>query len=430
MQLFSQRMTTTEAGGVTCMTIPVPGNDAITIVGSFPAGKAYGMDTHPFVAYLTVRMLEEGTKSRSKDDISEELESRGANVSFESDTLHARFVVQCIKGDSGAILDVVVDMLADPLFDEDLFEKMKERVVAELVAESDDPAAVAKRAFTRALYPENHPLYLMAHDDAIRSLKTLTLDMVKEFHAAHYGRGGLRVAVVGDIAEEKLSGIVHDAFARLEERVVKTPIIPEPLSMYEDIVVSLPEKESAVFFAGAPFAIGPWDEEYDALKFGLDVLGGGTFANRLMEEVREKKGLTYSTRVRVDGFDGRMYGYWSAFGFFPPRSLKEGKSAILEEIEGLVGEEGVTLVESEEKKIELTGRFPVMFDRRETFAVFALKASEQGLSEEYWDTYVERINNLTRKEVNDALRKYIHPKKLGMATAGDVERKKKQKKKS
>jgi zinc protease len=120
-----------------------------------------------------------------------------------------------------------------------------------------------------------------------------------------------------------------------------------------------------------------------------------------------------------------MYGYWYAFGFFPPRSLKEGKSAILEEIEGLVGEEGVTLVESEEKKIELTGRFPVMFDRRETFAALALKASEQGLPEEYWDTYVERINNLTRKEVNDALQKYIHPKKLGMATVGDVGVKKK-----
>ncbi len=428
MQFFSQRMTTTESGGITCMAIPVPGSDAVTIMGSFPAGKIYGMDVHPFVAHMTVRMLEEGTEEKTKDELSEALEAKGADVSFESDILHARFTLKCLKEDVKDVLDIVVDMLERPRFAVNSFDYMKKRVAAELTAESDDPAAVGKRALTRTLYSENHPLHLLAHKDAARSLETLSLKMVKEFHTTHYGRGALRIAIVGDIEGGEVSRVVHDVFGRLEERTVTTPVVPEPLSRYEKNVMRIAGKESAVFFVGAPLSVGPWDEEYDALKFGLDVLGGGIFANRLHEEVREKKGLTYHTRMRVDGFDGRMYGYWYAYGFFPPRSLKEGEGAILEEIEKLVNDDGITLVESEEKKIELTGRFPVMFDRRETFAALALKASEQGLPDTYWDEYAERINNLTRKEVNDALRKHINPRRLGKVVAGDVEKKKKSEK--
>lgn len=407
------------------MVVPVPGGDVITIIGSIPAGKVYGMDIHPLLAHITACMLEEGTEKRTKDELSEAFEAKGADVSFESDMMHMRFTLRCLKDDMKDVLDVVADMIEKPRFAENSFEHVKKRVAAELLAESDDPAAVGKRAFTRTLYPEHHPLHLLTHKDAARSLQTLTLNMVKDFHAAHYGRGALRIAVVGDIANEKVSGMIHDVFSVLDEKVVTTPVIPEPLSRCGEIAVPMPGKESALFFAGAPFALGPWDEGYDALKFGLDVLGGGTFSNRLMEEVREKKGLTYSTRVRVDGSDGRIYGHWYAYGFFPPRSLKEGKKAILEEIAGILDEEGITLTESEEKKIELTGRFPVMFDRRETFAALALKAAEQGLPEEYWDTYIERINNLTRKEVNDAMQKHIHPKNLGMVTVGDVKKNKK-----
>ncbi len=404
------------------MTIPVPGNDAVTIVGSFPAGKAYGMDIHPLVAYMTGRMLEEGTEKKTKDELALSLESRGADVSFESDILHMRFSVRCLKEDMKDVLAIVADMMGEPRFDADAFVHMKKRVAAELSAESDDPASVGKRAFTRALYPENHPLHLFSHKDAIALLDTLTLDMVKEFHAAHYGRGALRIACVGDVTSDTVSILVHETFAELPEKIVTTPIMPTPLDDGEDIVIHMPGKESAIFFAGAPLALGPWDEGYDALKLGLDVLGGGTFANRLMEEVREKKGLTYSTRIRVDGVDGRTPGYWYAYGFFPPRSFEEGRKAIFEEIEGIVDEEGVSLVESEEKEIELTGRFTVMFDRKETFAALALKASEQGLPDTYWDEYVERIDTLTRKDVNDMLKKYIHPKRLGTASVGDIQK--------
>ena len=426
MQLFSQRMTTTEAGGITCMSIPVPGSDAVTIIGSFPAGKMYGTDINPFCAHMTTRMLEEGTENRTKDELSESLEAKGADVSFESDILHVRFTIQCLKDDMRDVLDIVADMLEKPRFSEDAFEHMKKRVVAELTAESDDPGAVGKRALTRALYPKNHPLYLSTHTEAIRSIKAISLDDVKTFHATYYGRGALKIACVGNITSDKVSGLVHEIFARLPERIITTLVIPEALDRFGEVSIPMPGKESALFLVGAPLALGPWDEEYDALKFGLDILGGGAFANRLMGEVREKKGLTYSTRVRVDGYDGRIKGYWYAYGFFPPRSLKEGKKAILEEIEKLVNDEGITLIESEEKKIELTGRFPVMFDRRETFAALALKASEQGLPDTYWDEYTDRINNLTRKEVNDALVKHIQPKHLGIGCAGDIKKKKAQ----
>jgi len=406
--------------GMTVVSV-VTRDPIATVVGSFPAGRMYDMSHGGAVALLASRMLGESAIRHSKQELHEILEGMGASVSFDIDDARGRFVASGLASDMPVILDTVGEMIREPRFDAEEFSVMKTRLIAEILAESDEPKARARILLSQTLYPKGHPHYIVAPVDVAAMLDATTVDEVRTFHTATYGRGDMIAVASGAVKHDVFVATCETAFGNLPEIL---PVVPEILGaagnttrhMVHD---HMQKKETAAVYVGNTLDLVPLDPAYDAFAFGLAVLGGGMFANRLNQEIREKRGLTYLVRSSIVGYHGRLSGYWLSLAMFPERVYAEGVGLLIDEIES-ISLRGITARELAEKKEESLGRFLTQFDNRHGMASFVASAYEQGIPVSHIDTYPERIVDMTVARVNDALAGHLHATSMVVASAGDI----------
>ena len=422
---ISQKIRHTEHEGMQVFSMHVS-DDIMTVVGSFPAGRMYDTERAGIVASMTARMLDQGTQTHTKEELHDTLEALGASVSFGSDSARGRFFVTGMTHDIRAILAIVGEMIQEPRFDPSDLGIMKKRMVAEIMTEQDNPHSVAMSVFLRTLFPEGHPHHIPTVKHLIALVENVSVDDIREFHTMYYGRGDVAIVGVGKTEHAVFADICRDVFGGLPLIPVDTVLISSPVTPSSRKIVheKMEGKASSSIVIGGALPFAYYHDDYDAFMCGMHILGGGIFANRLNQEVREKRGLTYHIRSFVAGYEGLIPGYWSVMAMFPPRLLHEGLHVVLAEIEGIV-EKGITTRELAEKKEELVGRFITMFDNRQAIASLVLGTYEQKLPTEYWDTYLSRVKALTILRVNGALRTYLHPKTLVIASAGEITKKKK-----
>lgn len=417
---LSTHIRETVTDGMTILSVKT--NDSlVTVVGSFPAGRMYDTAHHGVVALLTARMLGESTQTRTKKELHDTLEGMGASVSFDVDTARGRFVASGLATDMHTILALVGEMVREPRFDPDELAVMKTRVSAEILAESDDPKSIARMLLARTLFPLGHPHHIALPAVLSETIEHVTVDDVRTFHRAMYGRGDMILVAGGAVR--------HDEFVE-ECRYAFEGIPIQSVPIENDSIVSLhearrfvhehmPKKETASVYMGHALSLSPTDPVFDALSVGIHVLGGGIFASRLNQEIREKRGLTYHIRSSIVGYQGKLHGYWLSLAMFPERVYVEGVARMLYETD-TIAMRGITTKELTEKKDELLGRFLTQFDNRSGLPSFVLSAYEQGVPITHIDAYPERISTMTVAQVNDSLATHLCPEQSVIASAGDI----------
>jgi zinc protease len=189
---------------------------------------------------------------------------------------------------------------------------------------------------------------------------------------------------------------------------------------------SIPSKHNVEFSIGGPLPLTLHHPDYLPFVFGLAVLGKwGGFAGRLMSTVREKEGLTYSIYSRTESVYGNESGYWRVMTFFAPEKATTGVSSTLREITQIANK-GVTDSEME--------RFKAILNTQQTLLNDTLLGSlgdlhgylSEGFTLDQMTEYKARILNVTKKEVNEALKKYLNPERLIISAAGPVAKIKKE----
>jgi zinc protease len=136
------------------------------------------------------------------------------------------------------------------------------------------------------------------------------------------------------------------------------------------------------------------------------VLGGGGFASRLMQVVRSRAGLAYSigSENEADKFPGAIRIELQTKN----RSANEAMKLIVQQIE-LIRDQPVSDAELASAKKFLVGSFPLKFDRQSAIAEYLLDVELYGLGLDYMDKYPGYINGVTREQVQEVARKYLHP---------------------
>lgn len=384
---------------------------------SFDAGG--GRDgKHHGLASLTADLLDQGIvlDGRDKDAqaVAEAFENVGArfgvSVSQDAVTLSLRSLVDPARLEPA--LATFTAVMAQPRLAEDDFGRERERVLLGLRAAEQQPGEVAKRAFYKALYG-NHP-YAFLPDGEADSLKAMTVEQVRTFHKRHYVSASMVIVLVGDLSREQ-AGQLAERLAAAVPVGEALPALPSVAELTENKTIRIPFPSTQATLMGGQIGMARIDPDYFPLYVGNHVLGGSGFSSRLVEEIREKRGLAYS-----------VYSYLIPMAVSGPFLMgmqtrldqaAQSEQLLRENLEEFV-KHGPTEAELVHAKKNIVGGFPLRLDSNKDIADWLSVMGVYRLPLDFLDRYPEQVKAATLTSIRDAWKRRIHPDKFVMVIVG------------
>jgi zinc protease len=329
------------------------------------------------------------------------------------------FLPQTLK-----LLDV---LLQKPRFEAREISRIKEHLVNALTLAKEDARGHAYSEFVNTLVSKDDARYSFSIDDTITAVKKVTAGDLKKLHSAFllgswlYTVGGSEKSCTQVIRSLTAIKKVHKGKEiQKEARLVKSP------TKRTIIQKDIPNKQNIELSIGGALPLTRTMSDFVAFTFGMSVLAlYGGFTGRLMSTVREKEGLTYTIYGRAESVTKIQEGYWRIMTFFAPKDAEKGINSTIREITTM-HEKGITKDELTRFKAILNTRRALLQDSLIKQVADIHAQREIGLTKDEYKTFVEEIQNLTLKQVNEAMKKYLNPKTLVISAAGPIKSVKKQ----
>ena len=416
---IAEHITRAKVGGIDLIAYPTAVKDVVTIVGSLPAGDAFAAPGNLAVPTLVGMMLDRGTTSEDQFKIAHQLESVGAEITFEVGDQMVEIHAKCLKKDLPLVIRLIAEQLRTPAFAPAEFAKAQQQAAGGLRQSLENTGARANEAFDRAVFPKGHPNRPATTEEMIAAVGSASLEDLKKFHRAHYGPAHLTLVVVGDVDVHELQADVGKGFAGWtggnDVLHAATPATSGAAAHEESIAVA--GKSSVSVILGAASGLKYRDPDALALRVGTAILGSG-FTSRLMSTVRDKEGLTYGVGAGM-GNDAANDGYWKVSATFAPALLDKGIASTRRELLKW-SRDGVTAAELAARKTDLIGSYQVGLATTGGLAHALQQAVLRGYAVSWLDEYPRAIDALTLEDVNRAIKKNIDPDKMVLVKAGTV----------
>lgn len=390
------------ANGARVYFVPAPELPMIDIRVVFDAGSARDAGKGG-LALLTNALLTDGAGALNADAIAERFDDVGAIVGNGADRDTASVSLRSLSdpGKFDPALDVLASILRSPRFDQADLDRERNNMIVGIEAEQQSPAAVAQKAFFRAVYGD-HP-YGAPPDGSAQSLRAIRRSDVMAFYRRYYVARNAVVAIVGAVTRSGAERIARRLVGGLPSGEVAPPLPPvSPLTRSQTIRINFPSEQTHILMGQPGMRRG--DLDYFALFVANQVLGGGGLVSRLAEEIREKRGLAYS-----------------AYSFFAPLrragpfevGLQTRNSKAREALDVMRATvrryraTGPTADELTAVKKNLTGGFPLRIDNNHKIVGYLGMIGFYRLPLDYLDRFNARIQGLTRERVTQAFRRRI-----------------------
>jgi zinc protease len=378
---------------------------------SLPAGSAYDPSDKPGLANMMASLLDEGAGDLTSDAFKQALESRAIRLSASAERDYVVVTLTTLKENADEAFRLVALALGHPRFDAEAVERIRVMLQASLKQDDEDPAKVAVKAWYGAYFgphPYAHPT--AGTPAGIAAIKS---DDIKNFAADHLVRGGIKVAVSGDITETQLKKYLQQVFLSLPAKSV--PVVPKPVDAGKPASHTIVRNEAApVALFGSPAPMRA-DADFIPAFVANYILGGGSFSARLMDQVRDKRGLTYGIYTQLNDFRSAsiLVG-----------SVQSDKGKILTAIDVTKSEmahfakDGAAAKELADAKTFLTGSFPLTLDSNAKIARTLNGYQRSGLAADYVEKRNAMIQAVTIAKVNEMAKKYFDPTRLVIVIAG------------
>jgi len=242
------------------------------------------------LAALTNGLLAEGAGGKTAQQLAEGFESVGAQ--FGNDSLRDMAIVGVRTLTDKEYLQTAVDtlstLLTQPDFNQKEYERELARMKVSVTARKQSPSSIAEEAFYKAIYGD-HP-YAQPSGGTEESLKRLSLDNIKTFYHQYYVAKNAVIIIVGDVEQSQAAELANKLSINLPagEKPLPLPKV-KPLIEEKLIRIEYPSKQSHIY-VGQP---GTWrgDKDHFALYLGNHSFGGSGFTSRLVDTIREQRGL-------------------------------------------------------------------------------------------------------------------------------------------
>ena len=407
--------------GIDVVALRTSVQDVVNVVGSLPAGDDRSPPGNVMLATLTGAMLDKGTTAQDKFAIAQKLGNVGAVLSFSVDTNTLTISGRCLRKDLPLLVGLMAEQLRTPEFSEQEFAKLKVQVQGAVRQQQEDTNFRAGDAFSRAVFPVGHPNRQPTAEQMLADMGKTTIAEVRQFHQQYYGPTGMRLVIVGDVNPAAAQAEVRKAFSGWTSGSLPPAVTPaKSAARGQDETIFMADKTSVSIVLGQATQLRYSDPEQLPLRLGTRIFGSGGFTSRLMENVRDKEGLTYGIYAYMSG-DTFVDGAWRIEGEFSPALLDKGLASTRRQLDAWHAD-GITDAELKRAKSELAGTYQVGLATSGGMAGAILLMLNRGMPLEFVDEYPARVNAITRDQVNSAIRKHLDPAKMTLVKAGTVEK--------
>ena len=378
------------------------------------AGGAFDPADKPGVAALAAAVLDQGTSTRSAEQIATTIDSIGGVMGSGSVT-DLSFIQAIVMKDSlNVALDLVSDVARNPAFAPAEIERQRQQMLSGLKVSYDDPDYLAGVVFDRLVYGF-HP-YGRPNAGTPESIAAITREDLAAFHKAWFGPNNAILAIVGDVSPEEAFAGAERAFGKWSKSTSNAAAATElPAPTRRLVVIDRPgavQTEIRVGHAALPRK----HPDYLALDLAIKILGGEG-GNRLHRVLRSERGLTYGASADINAFkDG---GDIVAETDTRSESTGEALRLIVDELSRLQRQR-VSARELADAQAYLTGSFPLTIETPSAIAMQILNAVFYGLDLEELQTFRERVNVISVDDIQRVARTYLHPDRLSIVLVGDA----------
>ena len=399
--------------GARVMYVYAPQLPMIDIRLVFDAGSARDGD-QPGLAMMTNSMLDLGAGEWSTDEIAERFDSVGAQ--FSTDSMRDMAILSLRSLTEKAWLDKSIETLnaiiTQPIFDKGELERVRKQAMISLRNHEQSPGTIASKTFYKTLY-KGH-LYATPVMGNMDSIKTISRDQLLGFYKKYYVAENAVIAIVGDVKKNQAEDLVEEILKGLPSgKPPKQIASPDSLSEASVIHIEHPSTQTHILVGQPGMKRG--DKDYLALYVGNHILGGSGFGSRIVEEIREKRGLAYSsysyfTPMRVEGP--------FVMGLQTANNNKDEALKILDEVLSEFIDKGPTEEELIHAKKNITGGFALKVDSNKDIISYLGMIGFYNLPTTYLETFNDRIEAITLEQIKDAFKRRVNPDNLVTVTVG------------
>ncbi len=416
-------LSTTQAAAMKIETVKSPGGIEAWLVTersvpmmalrfAFDGGSTQDAIGKDGTANFVASMLDEGAGDIDSTLFQQRMEDIAMRMSFEDgkDTFYGNFQTLTVNRDKAR--DLLKLAVTKPRFDTEAIDRIRNQLLAGLVYAERDPQKVAGRVWYEHAFA-GHP-YARSSEGTKESLAAIDKAALETFRRKTFAKNNLKVVAVGDIDATELGAFLDTVFGDLAAKadladVPKTA--PIKGAMQKIVEMNVPQSV-AVF--GLP-AMMRKDPDFMPAFVMNQILGGGGFASRLMEEVREKRGLAYSVYSYI-----QPYQHASIFAggvATKNEEINQSLEVIKAELKRMA-DNGPTETELANAKSYLTGSYALRFDTNGKIASQLLGLLVEGFGKDYITTRNAQIDAITMADVKRVSAKMLKSDDLIVTIVG------------
>jgi zinc protease len=387
----------------------------ISLQMAFRGGSALDPVGKEGLSQMVAALLDEGAGSLDSQEFQRKLEDYSIRLGFSAGTDSFGGSLSTLSKNRDVAFDMLRLSLTLPRFDDGPRERIESQMLAAIQAASENPRRIASETFYRVLYPD-HP-YGRSARGTRRSIERITKEDLENFVATRFGRDRLLVAVVGDITADDLKPLLDKAFADVRGKTgpIELPFV-EPKATGDVYVVPKTIPQSVLTFGHA--GIMRKDPDYYAAYVLNSIFGGGGLTSKLMEEVREKRGLAYSVYTSLVPYDRSAL----MVGGAATRNEKVGETIdIIRHEWAKLRDEGVSDKDLADAKTFLTGSFLTRISSTGRMANLLLGIQLEDLGIDYIDKRNGYIDAVTQEDIRRVAKRLLEPGKLTFVIVGAPE---------
>ena len=362
------------------------------------------------VSSILAEMIGNGTQSISKEDFIEEVDFMGASLNITGSGAFAG----SLKRYFPRVLELMSQAVLEPLFTQEEFDNQKNLIKESLKTSEKDVSTAANRVQNFITYGANHPNGEFVSQ---ASLDKASFNDAVDFYNNFSSPNNAYLVILGDIEFEEIKEKITELFSSWESKEVVANSFPEPKNPDETevIFVDMPNGVQSVVTVINTIDFNKKQADYFPALVATRILGGGG-AGRLFNNLREDKGWTYGSYSSISE-SYKTKGLILAQAQVKNEVTDSAAVELLVELDKMRNK----LVTDEElmsTKAKYTGNFVMSLENPATIAGFARNIITQDLPEDYYNSFLENINNVTKQDVQNAAQKYFSTNKTRIFITG------------
>ncbi|MDG1824203.1 MAG: pitrilysin family protein [Flavobacteriaceae bacterium] len=351
------------------------------------------------VSAMTAALLGKGSTTIDKDSFNEEVDFMGATINFGSQSASASSLSRYF----GRVLELMADAALHPNFTQEEFDKERDILLDGIKSGEKSVTTAARRVENLLAYGKDHPYGEYVSKE---SVKRVSLADVDTFYKRYFLPNNAYLIIVGDVDANGLKKQVKKLFGKWKKGVISNEVIPEVSNVNSIQIdfVNMPNAVQTEVSVQNTVSLRKKDADYFPLLIANGILGGGGEA-RLFLNLREDKGYTYGSYSRVGN------NKYTASRFRASASVRNTvvDSAVVELLYEIsrMKNEVVNDEELNRAKAKYVGSFVRAVEQPSTVAAYALEIETEGLPDDFYTTYLESVNNVSKEDIQRVAQKYF-----------------------